>query len=237
MLVLPLELLIQQAAAPDEKRLSGTLRDPAAMFDPDNMRALEGLHPGPLAFLAFDPSVDKPVTDYLLEGSLTVDSGADLLVLFIANETNGVVPLTRTGLGGWIEVEQMERPAHKLVSLLFQSKRVPPLPGIVFFAALQGDADAIFVALTDLSDAAAVRTRLRLLFSYAAKAWDKASGDRAKVISVLGSELLKAEIAADRAGKASMREWWVSAYKFLARHKAAVISVLTLGARVHAGRL
>ena len=230
MLVISLRSLIQEAtASADEQHLSGHIRDPEALFRSDSMQALEDRHSGPFGFLAFDPHADKAIADYLLQGTLAVDSGEQLLILFITSEATSAVSLTRYSLCEWLEVEKAEQPAYELVRNLFQSKQVPPLPGVAFFASLQGKREVIYAGLAEFADAPAVRARLRSLFSQADHAWSSASSQRDAFISKLAVALMRSNIAFERTGRISMHEWFVSAYKFLGRHKADLVSIVKLG--------
>src|SRR5579884_912756 len=74
--------------------LEGTLTDPLAKHAEGNIRAIEDLFseenrnslkqhfPGVFAFLAFHPGVDSGITSYIRSGSLSSDSGQNILVLF-----------------------------------------------------------------------------------------------------------------------------------------------------------
>jgi hypothetical protein len=233
MLVISLITLIEEAtASSDLEHLSGHIRDPEKLFDPESLKALDAVHAGPLGFLAFVPNADQAITDYLLEGTLAADSGPQLLVLLVASVATAAVQLSHYTLGDWLDVEISQHPAYELIRQLFKSGPVPPLPGVAFFSSLVGEQEAIYVGLTDLAGVAAARMRLRLLFSLADRAWTDASGKREAFISGLAVALLRSDVQFQRTGRVSMREWLVAGYKFAQRHKSEIVSVISFGAKL-----
>src|SRR5215472_10903514 len=131
MLVISFRTLIQEAMAPPgEKRLSGNIRSTEQLLKTESLSLLEQQHRGPFAFLAFHPEADRPITEYIQQGSLASDSGPNILALFtLSGEATFPTRLTPSSFGDWLEIDSSSHPSYQLIRFLFEPEPVPPLPG------------------------------------------------------------------------------------------------------------
>jgi hypothetical protein len=214
------------AARSESKNLSGNVRDMSELLRPETMQALADKVPM-LAFLAFNPSTDKLLADYVLSGGLGVDSGPNLLVLFnLDRPVNRPLRLGSDAFASWLEVESGAHPAYEMVRLLFEPDVVPPLPGIAFFAVGAARQRAVFVAFDQLKSIEELQQQIRQLFSMADAAARSATGMRG--IDRLSSALQADRIAHVRTGGISVQEWLVRTQQFLGDNFASIVSVASL---------
>jgi hypothetical protein len=212
---------LEQAAAGERKHGSGNLRRLDDLLDPDNLAAL-GLAQV-FCFLAFHGRADQPIADYVRAGTLPDDSGPDVLVLFTL-DCPAPTPVS-VGSGGWLDLETGAHPAYQLVRGLFDGRKVPPLPGLVFFGDLLTEQKAVYVPLDGLADEAAVRARLRMLFLLAGAA---SQGDEKKTLDRLCVALSRQRLPFHKTMRTSMREWLVRGFYLVQRHAGDLVRAVNL---------
>lgn len=231
-LLVPLRNLLEQAgASPDVKYLAGEVQSFDELLRPENLDKLAEASPGVLAFLAFHPGVDTPVTDYVKAGSLASDSGRRVLVLFSSSarvfsptdSDDASIFSGAVAIPG-VKVDAAIQPAYEMIRVLFEPDPSPPLPGIALFKDFT-DSEVVYAGLSGLASAGDVAGRLRDIFALAAEAGADASDRRfADVVSVA---LEKRRIPHQRTGRRSAREWFVRGYLFLWDNRSDIIAVIS----------
>jgi hypothetical protein len=224
MQTIPLAALIEEAIADHRvSRLSGQVTSFDRLMEEDNLIALEQAYPAVFAFLAFHPAADIMVADYVREGTLGSDSGIKVLVLFTldtATRPSGPAP----NVGG-VQIDAGIHPAYEMVRSLFSPKPPPPLPGIIVVSTFSGDAQAVYVHLDGLADAAAVRARLRLVFAMADTAFG-AEENREKFAASFAAALQQAQFPYSQSGRTSIRQWLIRTAQFAAKYRSDLIAII-----------
>ena len=149
MFVLSLQTLIVQAVESFEPhKYTGNILSVEEFLREENIEKLEAKFPGLFAYLAFHPQVDQPIVDYISAGSLPSDSGSQILVLFVLDQSaKWPLPLTKKSFGGWLEVDRGVHPSYEIIKMLFQGHPTPPLPSIAYFERFTVEREPIFVSL------------------------------------------------------------------------------------------
>lgn len=225
MQTIPFTTLVEEAVAdPLVKQYSGQVTSFDRLLQEENLNTLEQSFPGLFAFLAFHPTADAAVADYVREDTLGSDSGAKILVLFTldaAARTSG----PQLEAGG-VQIDSGIHPAYEMVRSLFAPKPAPPLPGIIFISKLSGDGPAVYVHLDGLVDAAEARGRLRIVFAMAEKALGP-DGNREKFAGSFSTALQTAQIPHSQSSRTSIREWLVLSVQFAAKHRSDLIAIIS----------
>lgn len=209
--------------ANSEKRLSGKVSSFAKLLDEENLRRLEEEFSGVFGFLAFHPSADTAVAEYVRSGTLGSDSGPRVLVLYTLDPDAS--PHVNVAAADGLKVDLGIHPAYEMVRLLFEPKPPPPLPGIVFVSRFTGVSDAVYVSVDAISDQVAMRSFLRVLFAAA----DEALGshaDRAKFPDSFSRIMQRKRFQYTRSSRVSLREWLIRTYQFAANHKSDIVAIL-----------
>lgn len=230
MLVLSISSLIEESMLGGQgvDRLSGNVLDPDRLFDVDSLRALEEAHSGVFGFLAFDPRVDDVVSEYLLSGTLAVDSGPRLLVLFtVATQASVPTVLTRPSLS-WINLDESELPARRLVREVFESLEPPPLPGLLMFESFTNQADILYFELGSAEDVGELRDRLRGVYGLADHLAASESVGAGRFNRTLAVEAQRRRLAFRQAGRASMRVRFIRTYQMLGDNAGDIVAALGL---------
>jgi hypothetical protein len=229
MLVISLSSLIDEAIADENKKnLSGNVSSFDKLLRKESLELLESKHKGLFAFLAFHPGADNHITEYIRQGSLSSDSGPNILVLFtLDSEAKWATPISSQSFGSWLDLDASIHPSYKMIQIMFNETNPPPLPGIVFFERFSAERDPVYVSLHVAPASGQVRDLLRTTFSLADRAFKstREHGDFADSFSV---ELQKQKIVHQRAGKRSMSEWLVKAYQVAWDNKGDIVSVVGL---------
>lgn len=224
MLTIPLTALIEEAVDNHrEKRLSGQVTSFDRLFQPQNLIALEESYPAIFAFLAFHPAADTAIANYVKESTLGSDSGTKILVLFTLDAA-ARTPGSDLKADG-VQIDSTVHPAYEMVRTLFSPKPPPPVPGIIFVNKFSGNGPAVYVHLNGLADAAAVRERLRTVFSLAEKAFG-VDENREKFTQSFATALQISKIPHSQSGRTSIREWLVRAVQFAEKYRSDVIAVI-----------
>lgn len=167
-----LPILEAAKAEPDAKRFTGNVGRLEEAFSSEGVIALEKMHNGIFAVLAFHPGLDVAVKDYVTaDSALAIDSGPRIFVIFTLaltairpNKVNDSV------FRGDITIDRAQHPAYEFVWKLFPKERTK-LPGLVLVECLSGISEPVFVSLCD-QDLAGVAKTLRLVFAHATEAYD-----------------------------------------------------------------
>jgi hypothetical protein len=222
---MPFYMLIESAAAPPgEKHYTGNITNIDTFVKAENLRKLDDQHNGTFAFLAFHPLADSAVAAYAHGDTVASDAGAKVLVLFTEQTNTFTDPIgagSANGVAG-LRLDTGQHPAYIIVRWLFSEKTAPPLPGVLLFNRFSGEVSAIFVGLAGL-DEAAVRQRLRQVFSVAATAWDAAPDEFADKMGIglsgRGIDYVKNE-------RLSLGEWLARAWRVVREKKYELVAAI-----------
>lgn len=226
MLVLSLQSLLEEAASDGSKFDSGNIRNLPALLEPTNLARLREFG-RVCCFLAFHPTGDPPVAEYLRSGTLPDDSGPDVLALFTLDEPAPIaVPVGQGSFTSWAEIGVGAHPAYRLVRSLFEDKRVPPLPGLIVFEDFVTDTDGLYIPLGGLDDEHALRLHLRQLFSDIGHAGRHAKPG--KLLRDLGVRLRQRGIDHERTGRKPMREWLLQGFQLTRDNYGDIVSTIGL---------
>lgn len=228
MLVISLITQIEEAAADvNIRNATGNVLSFETLFSAEGLSNLEKQHDGLICFLAFHPTSDEVIADYIRKGSLASDSGPKILVLFtLDSAARFPVQTSSASFRSWGEIEADLHPSYYMVREMFLPNRVPELPGILFLDRLSAPAECVYVKLSGL-DGLDVLRRLRLVFSLAEEAFLKrAPYSSVSWVDSLASKLQGKEIPYARTGNSSPVEWLLRSYKFLMAHKGDLVSAL-----------
>ncbi|HEU5333028.1 MAG TPA: hypothetical protein VFU73_09695 [Actinocrinis sp.] len=229
-MLVSVRMLIEEANAPgDVKHLVGEVRSFEELLRPESLDRLAAASPGVLAYLAFHPDADLPVTEYVRNGSLAGDSGPRILVLFAAS---GAAWAPRTSddprlfaIPG-VAVSSDVHPSYEMIRTLFTPQPSPPLPGIVFFRDFGEDSEAVYASLSGLDTAAQVTERMRAILSLVAQAGTAKEPEHfADDISIA---LQKQRLPHARTGRRSLREWFVHGYQAVYDHRGDILAAAAL---------
>ena len=220
MIAVSLLSVLEAASRPDKRGLIGDISDPEALLDPKNLEMLEGVA-GMFAFLAFHPTADAPVRDYIGSGALLADSGPNILVFFVLDEeASAPVSIGDGAFKSWVAVSASNIPAYQLVRFLFEPAAVPPLPGLVFFTGLARQDEAVYVPLAD----ADMRPAMRKVFSLADHA--VRTKPRPEALSSLRIALRREKIDYMATTSMSLAEWLVRGYQYISNHAWDIVTLL-----------
>lgn len=206
---------------------SGYVTDVESLTTEAAMSALDEAHRGCFAFLAFDGKIDPVVKEYVANGSLAVDSGPNVLVLFTMQEPVSTPRrLSPEVLKGTTIIDDGKHPAYDYVRRLVPEITNPSLPCVVIFKRFANSSEPVIVGLGDAASAAEVRQRLQTIFQLASSyAATSENGDFATRLSVA---LTDKGIDYIRGGKTSVREWLTAVFVWARRNVSTVVSVLKL---------
>jgi hypothetical protein len=224
MLALSVSSLFEEAISTD-KRLAGNVSNFRAMLEPANFAKLNEIAKA-FAFVAFHPSADAAVADYVKSGTMSSDSGPNILALFTVDVVASTpTQVDKDAFAPWLEIDTSVHPSYQLIRLLFEPKAVPPLPGIAFFRELGTNAEAIYVRLKAESESA-VREELRLIFSLADRSVLEAH--EVKYMDRLAVSLQRQRIEYFKTNRVSLEEWLVRSYQIVGDHAGDLVSVVGL---------
>ncbi|MFN0101244.1 MAG: hypothetical protein ACKV2U_04035 [Bryobacteraceae bacterium] len=207
------------------KNLAGSITRPEDLVR--NARALESLHKGMFAFLAFHPGTDKEVFEYVEKGSLPSDSGPNILVLFFsATEIRMPRIISPKDLGLGINLDLNVHPAYEFTKWLFPVDTMLKLPGLIFFDRVFDVVDAIYLPLSKRSTVSEVAEFCRSAFVLADAVVTQRQRGEPISFDSLSFELKSNGIEYSRTGSASAGEWLLSAYGFAKKHGGTIASVI-----------
>ena len=235
LLVVQFTSILEEALLGDEHvhRLTGNVTDMDAFLSDKAMHALEREHGGYFAFLAFHPSVDEAVHDYVREQSLPADSGGSALVLFTTQTAGVSMSMFADQALKMVEVgSHDDMPAQAALRHLFGAAATPAMPGLAVFSAFSAEVDVLYYPLTGLNTAADVRTLARAVFEVANKAWQECEGRREVFADRLALASTRRGMRFSHTGRRSMKEWLVLTLRWLGVHRGDLVAVagLAIGA-------
>jgi len=234
--VVSVRSLLEQVAAVDHvKHLAGEVKSFQELLQPANLDRLAKASPGGLAYLAFHPTADSAIADYIKGGSLASDSGRGVLVLFttsvqVWSTTSSDDPALFTpppagGIPG-LTVDAGIHPSYEMIRLLFEPKPPPPLPGIALFKDFSADSDVVFASLAEDDTSFKVTQSLRKIFAIVESVGVPQTASKfADAVSVA---LQQQRIPHQQSGGTSVREWFVRSYQFLWDNKSDIVAVAGL---------
>lgn len=207
------------------KNLSGSIRN-SAEFD-DNRRALQSLHRGLFAFVAFHPQVDQQVADYIEKGSIGSDSGPNILVLFFsAKEIRFPRAITPRDLNIGVDLDMTVQPAYEFAQWLLPAESLPKFPGLIFMDRVVDSIQAVYVPIQKHATADEVADFCRSVFALANHVMKKNAEDPLSIESLI-LKLKSDGFEYTRSGEASVGEWLISAYQFAQRHRATIVTLIS----------
>jgi hypothetical protein len=220
--------ILQESATPDgTKYYSGGIKNLEELLRPENLTKLESLHVGIFCFLAFHPSIDNFVAEYIEKGSVASDSGRQILVLFIANtEFRSPKKIEKSDLNFGLELETSIHPAYEAVEVLFPTKKVD-LPGLIFFDRFVDATNSIYVPLAGTQSVDNVATLCRTIFSLAQNSYNDANKKGKDFSNNFSVQLEMKRIRYERTQKISFREWLIKIGSKVYDHRGDIISVLS----------
>jgi hypothetical protein len=230
--VVSLSSLVEEAVLGSDswKRSSGNVLDPEALLNEESLHALEQSFPGVFAFLAFHPGGDRVVREYLETGTLSTDSGPNVLVLFTLSVDAGApMSVTEDAFADWLHLDRQELPSQRLVRELFEPGLVPPLPGVLVFDAFLEPGEAIYLDLSAASTVDDLRQLLRSAFALLDQAVRDASKGKRSVADRFAVAAQQQRLRIYRSGRVSMRQWLVQAYQFVGDHSGDIVAAIGLG--------
>lgn len=207
------------------KHLAGSITDPDELAR--NAPALESLHKGLFAFLAFHPKADKEVADYVEAGSLASDSGTNILVLFFsATDFRMARNISAKDLGLGVSLDLNIHPAYEFARWLFPNGAMPKLPGLILFDHVFDVVNAIYVPIAKRGNQNEVAEFCRSVFALADKVVVERKDGQPLSFDNLGFQLKRAGIEYSRTGSASVGEWLLAAFQFAKKHGGTIASVI-----------
>jgi hypothetical protein len=209
---------------PSTKNLAGSITDAKDFHD--HRQALQAFHRGLFSFLAFHPTIDAPVAEYVEKGSIASDSGPKILVLFFAaKDMRFPRAVTAKDLNLGVNLDQNVHPAYEFAEWLLPAKSLPKFPGLMFMDNVVESIEAVYVPIAKHSNAIEVADFCRAIFALANHIKMKDPNEPFSMDSFSAS-LRLAGIDYTRSGKGSGNEWLVVAYQFAKKHGASIASVV-----------
>jgi len=211
------------------KYATGNVKTIEELFSEKNIAVLKQHFQGVFAFLGFHPKVDTGITSYICSGSITSDSGPDILVLFtLDTPATSPVELESQSFKKWIELDTRVHPSYTIIRDMFKDPVALPFPGIVFFEDFMQLQNPIYIHISDSSNEDAVRQQMRLLFSLTEKAYNVSLESGKGFLDILAESLQKNRLPYERGHDISAREWFVNAFRIIGKHFGDIVSVVQL---------
>lgn len=186
------------------RNFGGAIENPRTFTE--NFKALDKQHKGVYAFLAFHPSADDSVAQYVGDNSLGDDAGPNILALFLVqpHAPRRPRPVKPEDLRFGVALSTTEHPAYELARRFFSGKTPPRLPGIVFFDRLSKKGSSLYV-LIQASDKSQVRSQCRKAFEAANRSMTTAKKTPRVDFDRLAARLLEADLSYRRQGRKGIR--------------------------------
>ena len=228
--VISLQSLMEEALAEEHvKYLTGNVKAVEELFSEKNMAVLKRHFQGIFAFLGFHPKVDTGITSYICSGSISSNSGSDIMVLFTLNTpATSPVELENQWFKKWIELETSVHPSYTITRNMFMDPVVLPFPGIIFFEDFLQVQNPIYIHITESSSEDGVRQQMRLLFALAEKAYNVSLESGKGFLDTFALNLQKNHLPYERGRDISAREWFVNAFRIIGKHFGDIVSVVQL---------
>ncbi|SRR6266487_562995 len=227
--VISLQTLLEGALAGPPKNLEGHVRSIEDLFSPVNRQALEQHFSGVFAFLGFHPGTDGGITSYVRSGTLSSDSGQNILVLFtFDSRVTSPTMLRDQTFRSWLTLTTTVHPSYTLVRSMFKDSVVLNFPGIIFFEDFLQNQNPVYIHIAESSNEEAVRTQMRGLFAIANKAYQSSWETQKNFLDLFAQALQKEKIYYERGNDVSLREWFISAFRFLSARTSDIVSIVSL---------
>lgn len=228
--VISLQSLMEEALSNEKvKHLTGNVKAIEELFSEKNMANLKQYFQGVFAFLGFHPKVDAGITSYLCSGSISSDSGSDILVLFVLDTpATSPVELENQSFKKWMDLETSVHPSYTLIRSMFNDPVALLFPGIIFFEDIQQMQNPVYIHISDSSNEDAVKQQMRLLFALAQKASSDSLASRKSFLNLFAQSLQRNHLAYERGHDISAREWFVNAFRIIGKHFGDIVSVVQL---------
>lgn len=212
------------------RNLLGAIQN-ARTFE-ENFGALDSLHEGTFAFLAFHPASDSKVVEYINEGSLGNDAGPKILALFLQGEEPPQAPrelVPGDALYG-VKLSLETHPAYELASQFSLDGSRPRLPGLVFFDRLLSPAHSIYIPL-DGAKVAQIKTECRRAFEAANACMSTVPSEgNVKKVGIdfdrFAARLIELDIPYRRTGEKGVRAATLFAGAWLKKNAGAIVSAI-----------
>jgi hypothetical protein len=229
MFVLSLRTQIEEANTTG-KNLTGAIRSYEFLANERSLIALEDAHPGFFSYLAFHPTADATITDYIKVGTLPADSGPNNMVLFTLDAQATWPTDVKTVLPElpFLDIDRTTHASYAAVRYLFEPKTPPPLPGIAIFRRFTGEHDVIYADLSGLSDRNDVTARIRAVLACAEKAFTRSEQKERDFADELAIVMEKVNLPFIRTGRVAMRQWLIRVYRFTEEHIGDLVSAVGL---------
>lgn len=209
---------------------SGMIQKPEEILSHQNLEALERVHRGVFAFLAFHPDGDQVIRDYILQGTLSDDSGTRVLVLFVLDRTaRWPKRIEPSDFGDWVKLDRESHPCTAIPQLLFKSKVPPALPGLIFFEKFS-ITEPVYVSLDGTTSVSEVRDLVREVSVIATKCLQE-QGIAGEFAGRFSIALSSSKHRYSRANTASVLEWLGWLWKKVVENRQDLVSLLTLATR------
>jgi len=205
-----------------------------------NLKLLQSRHEGMYAFLAFHPTVDVAVANYLVPpvassgaddstSSVGMDAGADIMLLMLSKAAAPQARnITREDLGVGVQIKREAHRAYKLASRFFPTGRTPRFPGLILFDKLIAPEESIYVFL-DNADENAVRMICRKAFEATRACYDpngKGLGKPAVDFPRLAARLYTLEIPYARCGENGVRSASLLFGAWIVKNAKAIVTAI-----------
>lgn len=207
------------------KNFSGSITDPDKFEQ--NLPALENLHSGLFAFLAFHPGIDRAVGEYIEKGSLASDSGANILVFFLSTvEMRLPRNIKPEHLDIGVTLELNIHPAYEFARWLFSNGVMPKLPGLVFFDHVCRVVQAVYVPIPKSDTVDDVARFCRSVFTVGDNVVKERLGGEGISIDLFCRKLKSNGVEYSRNGSTSIGEWVVTLFNFAKKNGGTIASVI-----------
>ena len=204
-----------------EKKLVGPVADVDRLLQEETFAALDRQFAGCYAIFIHDREVDKMVADYVGGTSLGLDTGKNILALFVPRGAN-----TR-------EAERLVPQTNALVDFareLFPDEHIE-VPGIVLIARLATEKTPVYVPLGELEGLEKVAGRVRAVLASAGEVVAR-HGTGPEFPDALTRALAAKDIPYSRAGGKRVLEYLVIALRKLWGAKDDIMALVKLGAKL-----
>jgi hypothetical protein len=208
-----------------------------------NFSAWDDRHRGAYVFVAFHPSADKAVAEYVSEGTVGDDAGTMILAMFLVQPIAPRKPrnLKPEDVQFGMALTVTEHPAYELARYFFPQAEMPRLPGLIFFDRLSKQESSIYVLIEGIGTPQ-VRRQIRTALEIANRSIARnGSNDPVPRLDFdrLAAGLMEASLTYRRSGKKGLRSAAFVIGAWIKKHRggiaAAIPKLAGLGAKAATG--
>ena len=235
MFVISLENIIESAIASGMLSSSGEVRkqseddDVGQLFKKEYLEALECLHDGVFAFLAFHPNYHSDVLDYVCSGRMELDSGDYIFVLFTLETAANTPLIADTSLfASWMNVTEADYPSYKFIKQLFENQAPPSLPGILLSERLSVASEPVYVGFRNQTSSRPLADLLADIFETGTKSYFTSKGNGQAFSEQLGFDLALKGLAYNRLGRLTLREHVARLFHWARSHSGDLVTVVKM---------